>query len=179
MLMLFSISTSGGLARRRYHKGSVLSATAASVHTPGVDTRDVIRISIGDTGTFNPPGYLCDAQYTGCEVVHGFCRTGEEHKIRFWYARRRFLSSAEFVEVDETSGEDTFDGVHASHCAYTYLKMSPGGVDQPMGYYANDEVGRCRLLVSKPVLKAPMVSALATIIFSTAFKFCFQIQLAS
>jgi hypothetical protein len=41
------------------------------------------------------------------------------------------------------------------------------------------EVGRCRLTVSKPVLKAPMVSALETRTRYTAFNFCFQIQLAS
>jgi len=39
-------------------------------------------------------------------------------------------------------------------------------------------VGRCRLTVSKPVLKAPMVSALETIIWQTAFNCCFQSQLA-
>jgi len=39
-------------------------------------------------------------------------------------------------------------------------------------------VGQCRLTVSKPVLKAPMVSALETIISFTAFKLCFQILLA-
>ena len=39
------------------------------------------------------------------------------------------------------------------------------------------EVGRCRLTVPKPVLKAkrPMVSALETIIWYTAFNWCFQI----
>jgi len=37
--------------------------------------------------------------------------------------------------------------------------------------------GRCRLTVSEPVLKAPMVSALETKIRCSAFKFCFQFQL--
>jgi hypothetical protein len=40
------------------------------------------------------------------------------------------------------------------------------------------EVGRCRLTVSKPGLKAPMVSTLETIIGKTAFKCSFQCQLA-
>jgi hypothetical protein len=40
------------------------------------------------------------------------------------------------------------------------------------------KVGRCSLSVSKPVLKAPMVSALDTMICRTAFKLCFQVQLA-
>jgi hypothetical protein len=39
-------------------------------------------------------------------------------------------------------------------------------------------VGRCSLTVSKPVMKAPMVSAIETKIRGTAFKRCFQIQLA-
>ena len=39
-------------------------------------------------------------------------------------------------------------------------------------------VRRCWLTVLKPVLKAPMLSALDTIISQTAFNFCFQIQLA-
>ena len=38
-------------------------------------------------------------------------------------------------------------------------------------------VGRCRLTVSKPVLKAPVVSALETMIRYIAFKVCFQFQL--
>jgi len=41
------------------------------------------------------------------------------------------------------------------------------------------KVGLFRLTVSKPALKAPMVSALQTTIRFTAFKFCFQILLAS
>jgi len=40
-------------------------------------------------------------------------------------------------------------------------------------------VGRCRLTVSKPVLKAPMVSSLGSYnMMCTAFKLCFQFQLA-
>jgi hypothetical protein len=39
-------------------------------------------------------------------------------------------------------------------------------------------VGRCRLTVLNPVLKAPMVSALETINSSPAFKICLQFQLA-
>ena len=39
-------------------------------------------------------------------------------------------------------------------------------------------VRRCRLTVSEPVLKAPVVSALGTIMSQTAFKLCFQNQLA-
>ena len=39
-------------------------------------------------------------------------------------------------------------------------------------------VGRRRLTVSKPVLEAPMVPALDTIIRRSAFKLCFRIQLA-
>ena len=39
-------------------------------------------------------------------------------------------------------------------------------------------VGRCRLPVSKPMLKAPTVSALETIISETAFNVCLQFQLA-
>mmetsp|Transcript_16696 Transcript_16696/g.40943 ORF Transcript_16696/g.40943 Transcript_16696/m.40943 type:complete len:447 (-) Transcript_16696:291-1631(-) len=119
---------------KRYRRGSVLSATAASVHTPGADTADVVRVSIGDMlGTFNPPGYLCGVHYT---------RFGHD-KRQFWYARRQFLSSADFVEVNETSGKDTFDGVLESQCAYKYSTMSRGGVDQPMGYYEGDE-GRAK-----------------------------------
>jgi len=41
-----------------------------------------------------------------------------------------------------------------------------------------DMVGRCSLTASKPVLKAPMISAPETIIAYTAFKLCFQFQLA-
>jgi hypothetical protein len=41
-----------------------------------------------------------------------------------------------------------------------------------------DVAGRCRSPVSKYVLNAPTVSALETKILSTAFKFCFEIQLA-
>jgi hypothetical protein len=40
------------------------------------------------------------------------------------------------------------------------------------------KVGRCRLPVSKPVLKAPMVSALETGLSLNAFKCCFQSQFA-
>jgi len=43
---------------------------------------------------------------------------------------------------------------------------------------ATPVVGRCRLIVSKPVLKARLVSALETKIFYTAFKCCFQFQRA-
>ena len=38
------------------------------------------------------------------------------------------------------------------------------------------KVGGCRLTVSTPVLKAPMVSALETLISSVAFSVCFQCQ---
>jgi hypothetical protein len=40
------------------------------------------------------------------------------------------------------------------------------------------KVGRCRFTVSEPVLKAPMVSALDTIISQTAFILCIQFPLA-
>ena len=40
------------------------------------------------------------------------------------------------------------------------------------------KVRRCRLPVSNPVLKAPMVSALGARIGRAAFKLCFQFQLA-
>ena len=40
------------------------------------------------------------------------------------------------------------------------------------------EVGRCRLTISKPVLKASMVSALETRTSLTAFNGCFQFKLA-
>jgi len=40
------------------------------------------------------------------------------------------------------------------------------------------KVGQCRLVVSKPELKAPLVSVLETKTRYTAFKCCFQIQLA-
>ena len=39
-------------------------------------------------------------------------------------------------------------------------------------------VGRCRLTLSRPVWEAAMVSALETTMCWTAFKFCFQFQLA-
>ena len=39
-------------------------------------------------------------------------------------------------------------------------------------------VGRCRLAVSKPVFKAPMVSALEATNMIDCFILCFQIQLA-
>ena len=114
----------------------MLAARAASVHTPGGDTADEIQVSIGDM-TFNPPSYLCDAQYT-----RGI--PGREHdKTQFWYARRQFLSTAKFVEVNETTDKDTFVGVRESQCAYKYSQIRPGGIDQPMGYYASDE-GRAK-----------------------------------
>jgi len=40
------------------------------------------------------------------------------------------------------------------------------------------EVGRCRLTVSKSMMKAPLVSALETVISQTALNVCFQFQLA-
>ena len=40
------------------------------------------------------------------------------------------------------------------------------------------EMGRCRLTGSKPVLKAPMVSALETLLTLIAFNVCFRFQLA-
>ena len=40
------------------------------------------------------------------------------------------------------------------------------------------EVGRCRLTVTKPTLKAPTVTALEAKTLCTAFKVCFQFQLA-
>jgi hypothetical protein len=46
---------------------------------------------------------------------------------------------------------------------------------RPEFYYP---VRRCRLTVSKPVFKAPMVSALETTRSQTAFNVCFQFQLA-
>jgi len=49
-----------------------------------------------------------------------------------------------------------------------------------VGVAANEmvKVGRCRLTVSKPLLKAPLVPALEATIGSNTFKLCFQIQLA-
>ena len=46
---------------------------------------------------------------------------------------------------------------------------------RPLAYY---QVGRCRLTVSTPVLKARLVSALEAKMSRTAFKGCFQFQLA-
>jgi hypothetical protein len=46
------------------------------------------------------------------------------------------------------------------------------------GVQGHSEVGRCRLTVLKTVFKAPMISALETIISYTAFTVCFQIQVA-
>jgi len=42
----------------------------------------------------------------------------------------------------------------------------------------SSEVGRCRLPVSQPELKAYLVSVLETKMWCTAFKLCFQFQLA-
>jgi hypothetical protein len=33
------------------------------------------------SGIFNPPGYLCDAQYTGCQVQNTGCRQGFIHSF--------------------------------------------------------------------------------------------------
>jgi len=46
--------------------------------------------------------------------------------------------------------------------------------DNHMGLYM--KVGRCRLTVSKPVMKAPTVSTLESTIGQTAFNVCFQIR---
>jgi hypothetical protein len=51
-------------------------------------------------------------------------------------------------------------------------------VAQTGGGVGAAEVGRCRLPVSKPVSKEPAVPALELIISYTAFKCCFQFQLA-
>ena len=54
---------------------------------------------------------------------------------------------------------------------------APGdGVLIPAPYY---QVGRCRYTLSKPVLKAPVVSALEATMCWTAFKHCFQFQIAT
>jgi hypothetical protein len=45
-------------------------------------------------------------------------------------------------------------------------------------YQHPSKVGRCRLTVSKPALKAPVVAALGATISRTAFKLCFQNQVA-
>ena len=55
----------------------------------------------------------------------------------------------------------------------SFFAVTNAGVDSILAW-----VGRCRLTVSKPVFKAPIVSALETTISETAFKVCFQFQLA-
>jgi hypothetical protein len=68
----------------------------------------------------------------------------------------------------------------------TFFAVTNHGVDSILawgGFQDKDravgiKVERCRLPVSEPELKAPMISALETIISSTSFNFCFQFQLA-
>jgi hypothetical protein len=56
-------------------------------------------------------------------------------------------------------------------------KLDKDGTDSFDASEVN-KVGRCRLIVSKPVLTAPVVSALETRIPEYAFNVCFQCQLA-
>jgi len=60
--------------------------------------------------------------------------------------------------------------------AWQASKLYEGAGDQRIYWAAS--VGRCRLTTAKPVLKAPMVSALETEGCCTAFKRCFQFQRA-
>jgi len=57
------------------------------------------------------------------------------------------------------------------------LDLTPPGA-RPCAFPPERKVRRCRLPLSKPVLKAPMVSTLETTNRSISFKVCLQFQLA-
>jgi len=66
---------------------------------------------------------------------------------------RKMLESASYEAYDASIGEHLMDPYPTTTRAVVYTN------DETQ----NSAVGRCRLTVSKPVLKAPMVSALETI----------------
>ena len=89
----------------------------------------------------------------------------------------------DFSILNQTYEEDTYEAAYRFGVVGLPYGPLAGGTltgkyfEKTKPEYAA-KVGRCRLTLSKSVLKAPMVSALERKISQTAFNCCFQIQLA-